>query len=77
MVFLICGVVYCSVSKYQEVKDQYEKVLKICLMIYGELYFNIVNIYRQLGFLYNYIGEYNKVICFYEKVLDIYILIYD
>lgn len=77
MAFLTRGVAYCSVSKHQEAKDQYEKVLKICLTTYGESHPNTANIYRQLGFLYNYTGEYNKAIRLYEKALDIHTSIYD
>lgn len=77
MAFLTRRVAYCSVSKHQEAKDQYEKVLKICLTTYDESHPNTANIYRQLGFLYNYTGEYNKAIRLYEKALDIHTSIYD
>ena len=76
MAFSTRGDAYRSAGKYPEAKEQYDKVLKICLTTYGESHPNTAKIYKQLGLVYHHTAEYQKAIGLYEKALDIHTSIY-
>lgn len=76
MAFLTRGDVYRSVGKHQEAKDQYEKVLTICLTTHGKSHPKTAIIYKQLGSVYHHTGQYNQAKDCFEKALDIHTSIY-
>lgn len=72
MAFVTRGDVYFSVGKHQQAKEQYEKVLTICLTTSGKSHPSTAIIYKQLGSVYHQTGQYNQAKDCFEKALDIH-----